>query len=169
MPKFLTMNSQERARHEQKELAIVAKQRLIERSFKSQSNSLRYGARPQTGKLRRDGPGINSIYNASTKQLAVEKYQTTAATSARNSISHAQQEKVMAKSFEFDPRGMQPVRQSTTSSILTRLQEMNHKRQSLYKKGEWDTNVKQLSLLGSSIGQVEQDQANNTLMQNSGI
>ena len=61
------------------------------------------------------------------------------------------------------------MRQSTTSSILTRLQEMNQKRQSLYKKGDWDTNVKQLSLLGSSMGQVEQDQANNTLMQNSGI
>ena len=75
----------------------------------------------------------------------------------------------MAKSFEFDKRGLQPMRQSTTSSILTRLQEMNQKKQSLYKKGDWDTNVKQLSLLGSSMGQIEQDQANNTLMQNSGI
>ena len=63
----------------------------------------------------------------------------------------------MAKSFEFDPRGLQPMRQSTNSSILTRLQEMNQKRQSLNKKGDWDTNVKQLSLLGSSMGQVEQD------------
>ena len=85
MPKFLSLNSHEKARHEQKELAVVAKQRLIERSIKSQKNTLRANVRPQTGQLRKDAPGINSCYNTSTKGL--EKFGTTAtaASSARHS------------------------------------------------------------------------------------
>ena len=46
---------------------------------------------------------------------------------------------------------------------------MNTKKKSLHMKGEWDVNVKQLSLMGSSIGYAEQDNHCNTLMHKDGI